>query len=46
MSGSRADRRRREVEQGDQKNLPFVGRVSGQVRLYGENKRGGLSVLN
>ena len=40
MSRSRADRRR-EGDQGDYKNnLPFVGRVSGQVQLYRERERG------
>ena len=41
MSGSRGDRRV-EGEQGDHKNtLPFVRRVLGQVRLYGERERVG-----
>ena len=41
MSGSRVDRLG-DGERGDHENtFPFVGRVSGQLRLYGERERGG-----
>ena len=41
MSGSRVDQRG-EGKRGNHKNiLPFVGRVLGQVRFYGERERGG-----
>ena len=41
MSGSRVDQQV-EGARGDQENtLPLVGKVLGQVQLYGERERGG-----